>query len=193
MPIKARITGDAARADIKRKAKGRHPLLQRLDGPHLAVWQTIVQDGNPKGGMTAYQMRQATHMFHPQVLADLVASLLVAKIGRNGNNEIKYVADEKGRGAFIQTVTVHVEMYEDENGKFFTKTTIPGSDNVAGKIVRKVGERRIHMRVPMLEEKLHEDIPSIEQPVLGDTKATAKPVIVSMDAINSPGSCVIEG
>lgn len=193
MPIKKRISGETARADIKRKAKGRHPLLQKLDSPHLAVWQTIVQDGNPRGGITARQIAQGTHLYHPQVLADLIASVLVTKVGRNANNEVKYFGDEKGRGAFIQKVDVKVELFEDEHGKFFTRTTMSGSDNVAGKIVRKLGERTIHMRVPMLEEGLHEDITTVDQPVLGDTAPPKRLTLLDAADLSGAGTCIIEG
>lgn len=194
MPIKQRLTGEAAkRADLHRKKRGRHPMLG-LASKHLSVWQTIVQDGNPQGGITARQIQRLTHNYHPQILKDLCDAFLVIKVGRNTHNEVKYFGDDKGRGMNVQKVTALVELFEDESGNFFTRTTLEGgADNVTGRIVRQVAARRVHMRVPALEEGKHTDISEMEQPELGDVRTPAKFTVLDANDLRGEDTCIIDG
>jgi hypothetical protein len=151
MAIRTRITGLGHRADILRKNKARHHLI-RVGTRHCAVWQTLVQDGNPRGGMTAAQLRNACHLYHPQVLKDLIDHRLVARRAKNSNGEYRYIADDKGRGSYVQVVEVEVELLEDEAGRFVTKTTLIGAAGSHGRIIRSLARRKIKFNVPLPQE-----------------------------------------
>jgi hypothetical protein len=152
MAIRTRITGSGVRENIMREnAKLRHPLL-RTGTRHQALWQTIVQEGNPRGGMTAAQMKNACHLYHPQILKDLLDHRLVARREKNTDGAFRYVADERGRGTYVQEVTVEVELLEDDQGRFVTKTTLVGSTGDHGRIIRSLAKRRINFNVPLPNE-----------------------------------------
>lgn len=151
MPVRTRITGQAERIDLKRKAKGRHPLL-KVGSRHSGIWQTIVNDGNPKHGITAAQIRGLNHMYHPQILKDLLDYRLVKVVGKNASGENIYIGDPNGHGTYMQQVTVEVELLEDESGKFFTRTKLQGRTTEPGRIIRSLGTRKMHFNVPLPEE-----------------------------------------
>jgi hypothetical protein len=146
MPIRQRITGEAARADVTRKNRGQHPLL-RVGSLHRGLWEAIVHDGNPKGGITSAQLRAIYPNFHPQLLADLQKAKLVAKAGKI-RSSFRYVADERGRGIIPQQVTVEVELYETETGALVTRTYLHGRKDEPGKPVRFLTSRKITIDVP---------------------------------------------
>jgi hypothetical protein len=152
MPVRTRITGQAERADLTRKSKGRHPIL-KLGSRHNAVFQTILQDGNPKGGITAAQIEAICGQYHPQILKDLLDYRLVTQYAKNSDNSYRYIADPKMRGTYIQEVTVEVTLLEDEHGRFFTLTKLPGRHPKPGRIVRALGTRKLHFRVPLPEQE----------------------------------------
>lgn len=152
MPIRTRITGEAERAELKRKAKGRHPLLKN-GSKHQAVWQAICQDGNPKGGITAARLRALLGpIFHPQVLKDLIDHRLVTQRDKRPDGSFRYIGDDRGIGTYCQTVTVEVELLEDDKGRFVTKTTLVGSTGKHSRIIRSLGRRRINFNVPLPNE-----------------------------------------
>ena len=148
MAIRTRISGLAERAELKRKAKGRHPYL-KLGSSQNAVFQTILQDGNPAGGITAARVEAMCGYYHPQIMKNLLDYKLITQISKSGN-EFKYIADPAARGTYMQDVTINVELLEDENGQFFCRAKVHGGKASHAKIVRVIGSRKIHFKVPLL-------------------------------------------
>jgi hypothetical protein len=166
MPIRTRISDRTERIELRRKALGRHPIL-KIGSRHNAVFQTILE-GNVKGGFTAAQIDAYCGQYHPQILKDLIDYRLVRQLSRNANNEFKYVADPAAKGTYIQEVTVEVELLEDEHGRFFTRTTMKGRHPTPGRIIRSLGTRKIHFKVPLPEE-------ASVTPVAGDVRVDDLP------------------
>jgi hypothetical protein len=163
--IRTRITGKAERAELHRKAKGRHPLL-KIGSRHNSIFQTILQDGNHKGGITASEIRHLNENYHPQILKDLLDHRLIKSIAKQDNNAFRYVADPAAKGSYVQEVTVEVELLEDEFGRFFTRTYLEGRHPTPGRIVRSLGSRKLHFKVPLPNE------PEVT-PIQGDARIDA--------------------
>lgn len=149
MPIRSRITGHTARLKAKQDAKRLHSLLAP-GSKHHAVWHTLVEAG--RKGLTAYQLQQREHNYHPQVLSDLAANGLVQKLGKKGQQFI-YTADPTGRGVITQRVEVKVELYETGNGQLVTRTIVQGIRGRPDQICKKLAERTISFTIPTRDGK----------------------------------------
>jgi hypothetical protein len=183
MPIRQRLSNETRRREVKMRGKGRHPLIQNTVSPHFSLWTTICDEGNPAGGMTAGRMKNRCGQYHPQVLKDLIDHFLVMPIGtKQSTGQKLYVADPKGKGIDPIMVRVEVELLEDEDGNFFTRTIMPGRAQSPGKIKRIIGKRGINFVVR------GEDDPSI---ILADNVIKAD----SLDGISEEDgrTVIIEG
>jgi hypothetical protein len=148
MAIKKRVSsGEAKRQFQLQNPKAQHPLL-KLGSRTASVWQTIVQHGNPAGGISAANIAKHCVWYHPQVLADLQHAGLVTKIGKR-NGHFMYVADPRGIGVVNQTVKITVELLERADGTFAVNTILHGAVASNAKIVRVLTTRNIFMDVPL--------------------------------------------
>lgn len=149
MPIRSRITGTTARLKVKQDAKRLHSLLVP-GSKHHAVWHTLVEAG--KKGLTAYQLQQREHNYHPQVLSDLAVNGLVQKLGKKGQQFV-YTADPSGKGIITQRVEVKLELYETTNGQLVTRTVVQGIRGRPDEICKKLAERTVSFTIPTRDGK----------------------------------------
>jgi len=197
MPIRSRITGETARLKIKQSAKQLHPLLV-IGSKHHAVWHALVMAG--RKGLTAYQLQQAEHNYHTQVLSDLVNSQLVHKLGKKGGGQNVYTADRSGRGVLTQRVEVDVELYETKNGQLVTRTIVQGIRGNPDEVVKLLAKRRIGFTIPTKDGAWVTPVDPAE--VRLDTRqgypAQSAPARegtsrLLLEDLNTPGTCIIDG
>jgi hypothetical protein len=154
--------------------------LLKLGSRHLDVWRTIVDHGNPANGITSAQLKQLTHLYHPQVLADLKQARLVTSIGMRKGHKL-YIADPRGRGEMTQRLDIKIEVYETEDGAFLTRTVLKGRVNNSGKIKRLITERHVTVTIPVSERGID---------VVGDISVDPVQTIATPPADTGP--CIID-
>lgn len=154
MPINQRYTtapDEARRVDpLRRNTLSRHPLLA-LGTRHAMLWQQILDAGNPVGGITNARLRDIP-CWHPQVMADLKDARLIKVVGKIGTSNL-YIADPSGVGILPQFADVVLELFEAEDGAFIVKAKLKGQIKHPGKIVRRLLERTVRLRIPVSAEK----------------------------------------